>query len=735
MLRSQLTGAIARSGLRRSPFRSALVSLLGLLFFSASASSDDCEGWGGAAYFAQASLSAVSACLQAGANPNFRDESGLTALHASLRNSRDPAVVRKLLDSGADLAPVTDSGWGPIHVAARDAFQPDVIWVLRDAGADPNLRAADGSTPLHVAAKYRTGAGGMILALVVNGANTDARDANGDTPLHIAAYHNEDSDIVEALLEEGADPFLYDASGWSPLALATVHNPDHRVAAHLLKSHLVGDALKPFSPNPLHQQAGLHQAKCWFDAEASWPEKECFFMVVKEDLDDPLSNFIAFPVVRFSVGWRDSSRNPILHLGGGGPGGSVGLETDPSHLWSTYKNMVWSSARDLYVIDPRGVGMSYPRLHCSEANEPSLAVLGRNVSVREELKVCNSSYQTCKHRLDEDGRELSNYNSRTVARDVELLRQSLGVEKWVLYGFSYGARYALTIARDFPERVESMVLSSAALPGSTNLNPVMELETEVFERAFAWCENADTCKVDSLRERFWNLVANLNQLPLVLDDLPPRFSDDYSLYRFVLTGDRLVSIIASALYDPEAYRYFVDLVEELELAKTRILEDALDIWLADRFDVLWSDPVYFSHYCVEEHPFVDYERAFHEAKRSDNQALAVIVTEELSSLQSICESWKLVRAEPIESKPIKSRLPVLFLQGSLDPVTPLEQLQQQRPSFKNNALLVFQDSSHWGRVEGSCAMEAAGHFIAHKELAEEHYRCGMKRSGTDSETP
>ena len=733
MQRGCLTDPNAGSVHRKSPFRAVWVALFGLLFSSAAASSSDCEGWGTADYFSEASLPAVSACLEAGADPNFRDETELSALHASLRQSLDREVTRVLLDHGADLAQLTDSGWGPLHVAARYAFDPGVISVLRDAGADPDSRANDGSTPLHVAAEYG-GNPWAIVKLRYAGANLDARDEDGNTPLHLAAMHAEDPLFVKTLLEEGADPFSY-SDGWSPLALATVHNPNHRLAGFLLKSHLEEGAVEPFSPGPLYQQSGLHRAKCWFDAEASWPRKECFFMVVEEDLDDPLSSFIAFPVVRFAALDAGTSNNAILHLGGGGPGGSVGLETDPSHLWSTYKNMVLSSGRDFYVMDPRGVGMSYPRLHCHEAYEPVRALLERNVSASEELELWNANYQTCKRRFDEDGRELSNYNSRMVARDAELLRRALGLDKWVLYGFSYGARYALTIARDYPDSVESMVLSSAALPGSPTMGYAIEVETEVFERAFAWCENVGSCRAESLRERFWTLVHNLNEAPLALDDFPSTLLEDHSLQRFVLTGERLLAIVSSALYDPEMYKDFPDLVEELERGKSRILESALDAWLADYFDVLWSDPVYLSHYCVEEHPFVDYQQAMHDAEQSDNHVLASSVIEELRSSQSICGSWNLEPADPIEAEPVKSSLPVLFLQGSLDPVTPLDGLKYQLPNFANHSLMVFDDSSHWGKVEGSCAMEAAGHFIEHKGLDEQHSRCGTKRSGTDSNAP
>lgn len=36
------------------------------------------------------------------------------------------------------------------------------------------------------------------------------------------------------------------------------------------------------------------------------------------------------------------------------------FETDPFGIWGKYEALVSGSGRDLYVIDPRGIGMLYP---------------------------------------------------------------------------------------------------------------------------------------------------------------------------------------------------------------------------------------------------------------------------------------------------------------------------------------------------------------------------------------
>ena len=110
--------------------------------------------------------------------------------------------------------------------------------------------------------------------------------------------------------------------------------------------------------------------------------------------------------------------------------------------------------------------------------------------------------RNCKERLDEWDRDLSQYNSRVVARDVELLRHALKIEKWILYGVSYGTRYALTIARDFPDSVEAMILNGAIFPNLRYETSSAEIVALAFDKVFSWCGSSGVCNPQSLRKRF-----------------------------------------------------------------------------------------------------------------------------------------------------------------------------------------------------------------------------------------
>ncbi len=59
----------------------AMVSWLGLMLLAAPAVAGDCEDWHAERFFARATVENVVACLNAGADPNARNETGATALH------------------------------------------------------------------------------------------------------------------------------------------------------------------------------------------------------------------------------------------------------------------------------------------------------------------------------------------------------------------------------------------------------------------------------------------------------------------------------------------------------------------------------------------------------------------------------------------------------------------------------------------------------------------------------
>ena len=194
------------------------------------ASPMDCSYWNTQEFARVATAAATTACLEAGADVNARDENGNTPLLLATGHwgwgtimdgspaSEDPAVVTVLLEAGADVNARNDEGRTALGNAAGgkavatvrggmfDLVEiPDIVAALLAAGAEVNAPSGSGTTPLHRAAFVE----GLetVTMLLDAGADVHARDGNGDTPLLRAADYGgfRNPETLEALVEAGAD--------------------------------------------------------------------------------------------------------------------------------------------------------------------------------------------------------------------------------------------------------------------------------------------------------------------------------------------------------------------------------------------------------------------------------------------------------------------------------------------------------------------------------------------------
>ncbi|MFV8783675.1 alpha/beta fold hydrolase [Microbulbifer sp. SA54] len=448
---------------------------------------------------------------------------------------------------------------------------------------------------------------------------------------------------------------------------------------------------------------------CWFDVGRDWPTTQCYMMEVPENHAKPEGRKIQFPVVRFFANVTDPDKEPLLHLGAGGPGASMGLEAENASdwLWVNYAGMTVEDGRDLIVIDPRGTGMAKPKLSCTEFIKDADLAFTRNLSSDEESRVFTYSMERCYSRLSRTA-DLAFYNSATVAKDIEALRVALGIPQLNLYGVSYASRYALTVARDFPDSVRAMVLNSAVFPNIIYAQQLPQDVIAAYKRGLDYCDGDTECQKQfpNLHQRLEALVQTLDETPLTVDTGNIHPGEQYP---FVLSGQRLLRVLFQALYNENFYRELPPIIEQLESGDATLLKPAIVSFMGLVLDPNFGDAAGISHFCYEEAPFVDFAKAREAAANSG--ILGGPVRSDVDLMQIQCRIWAIPSAPTLESRAIQTPVPALVMHGGLDPVLSAKDADRARRKLPNHQWLLFPKLAHDVISASDCAEQAAASFL------------------------
>jgi uncharacterized protein len=140
--------------------------------------------------------------VERGANVNYKNEYGTTALTLAVKNKK-PASVKLLLEKGADVSGEDKGNHGTHGTAlllAAQGVRLDLVQALLDAGASAN-ETFNGRPVLLTA--VLAGSADIVKALIAKGADVNAKTPNGDTALKMAGRINR-PDLVQLLMSAGA---------------------------------------------------------------------------------------------------------------------------------------------------------------------------------------------------------------------------------------------------------------------------------------------------------------------------------------------------------------------------------------------------------------------------------------------------------------------------------------------------------------------------------------------------
>ncbi|XP_049642948.1 SH3 and multiple ankyrin repeat domains protein 1 isoform X2 [Suncus etruscus] len=149
---------------------------------------------------------ALTALLDLGGSPNYKDRRGLTPLFHTAMVGGDPRCCELLLYNRAQLGVADENGWQEIHQACQRGHSQHLEHLLF-YGAEPGAQNASGNTALHICALYNKETCARVL--LYRGASKDVKNNSGQTPFQVAviAGNFELGELIRNHREQDVVPF------------------------------------------------------------------------------------------------------------------------------------------------------------------------------------------------------------------------------------------------------------------------------------------------------------------------------------------------------------------------------------------------------------------------------------------------------------------------------------------------------------------------------------------------
>lgn len=180
-------------------------------------------------------------------------------------------------------------------------------------------------------------------------------------------------------------------------------------------------------------------------------------LIVPENRNNPLSRNIKVKYVHLKSLSANPSA-PVIYLEGGGSTSTWQVDS-PKDLSDWIEILEVS---DMIFIDQRGT------------DDKSLTYIWRDAYPKEFLvseEKATAHYQVMIKKalevFEERKVDVSGYNIVEHAKDVNDLATALGLDKYSIFGFSFGSHIGMTVLKLFPDRVDRTIFSGADAPNQS----------------------------------------------------------------------------------------------------------------------------------------------------------------------------------------------------------------------------------------------------------------------------
>ena len=383
----------------------------------------------------------------------------------------------------------------------------------------------------------------------------------------------------------------------------------------------------------------------------------------------------------------DAKGTPIVFLHGG-PGGS-GLGWAQSDVGEAFFSAM-RDAGEVVVFDQRGGGQSTPLLVAPLSAPLPTDFLLSEAKFRESLmKEASAAAAYIEGKAD-----LTQYTTVENANDLDQLRRALGAEKIRLLAHSYGTHLAQAYLKQYPDRVESAVLM-----GTEGLAMTMKLPSTYRKQLE---QLTDLIKVHPNTK---NDVPNFTRLLQMAADrmdkepLTAKVGDkDYKI-----GGFGLLWLLRWDIGDTADLPMFPRIAQ----AALHGNVEPLMPMFRKRLTFLSSGFPIVS-FVMDEASGCDPLRLAQIERESQGFFFAPVVN---MAIEGLAKPFKSRILGPEFRQPVQTRVPTLFVSGTLDSNTPPNQAEEVRKGFSRSWHLVLRHGGHEDCLWNTDAIKAIVSFL------------------------
>ncbi|WP_432506396.1 alpha/beta hydrolase [Kineococcus arenarius] len=444
---------------------------------------------------------------------------------------------------------------------------------------------------------------------------------------------------------------------------------------------------------------------------------ECTRLTVPVDYADPHGATVSLAVVRLRTGATGDDRLGSVVLNPGGPGAS-GVE-----YARAAQDVLTEDVRahfDVVGFDPRGVGGSDP-LQCLDDDEVD-EFLAADPTPDDDAEV--RRLQELSAQLGRgcvaSGELAGHVDTRTAAKDLDVLRAVLGDEKLTYLGKSYGTYLGALYAEQFPQRVGRFVLDGAIDPSlsSEEVNAGQAAGFELALRSYVQdCLAGDDCPLSGGTDA---AVGQVRALLARLDAEPLRAGGGREL-----TQGLAYYALAYPLYAPSLWPRLTEALTDAfrgDGAAMLALADAYASRRADGGYANNSSTVIHAVNCLDRAD----EQTVQEVRESvpEFEAASPTFGAFLAWGGLTCAEWPVPAVGPAEPVDAAGAAPILVVGTTRDPATPYAWAQGLAEQLDSGRLLTYDGDGHTAYRTGSaCVDEAVDAYLLAGEMPDEGARC------------